>query len=68
MIFEKDKDTNLFLNKPIKKYFLGMAYNIGQIEGISVSENGMYFSGERFSIKIKKVTQSLYFVPFESLK
>ncbi|MPS72797.1 MAG: hypothetical protein E2590_06525 [Chryseobacterium sp.] len=68
MIFEKDKTGNLFFNKPIKKYSLGRAYNVGQIEGITATEKGIYISGERFSIKIKKVPQSLYFIPFKDLE
>jgi hypothetical protein len=68
MIFEKDETGNLFFNKPIKKYSLGRAYNVGQIEGITATEKGIYISGERFSIKIKKVPQSLYFIPFKDLE
>jgi len=68
MIFEKDEAGNLFFNKPLKKYFLGRAYNVGQIEGITATEKGIYISGERFSIKIKKVPQSLYFIPFKDLE
>ncbi|WP_333851977.1 hypothetical protein [Epilithonimonas sp.] len=68
MIFEKDEAGNLFFNKPLKKYSLGRAYNVGQIEGITATEKGIYISGERFSIKIKKVPQSLYFIPFEDLE
>lgn len=68
MIFEKDETGNLFFNKPLKKYSLGRAYNVGQIEGITATEKGIYISGERFSIKIKKVPQSLYFIPFEDLE
>ncbi|PZU80003.1 MAG: hypothetical protein DI529_17025 [Chryseobacterium sp.] len=68
MIFEKDETGNLFFNKPLKKYFLGRAYNVGQIEGITAAEKGIYISGERFSIKIKKVPQSLYFIPFKDLE
>ena len=67
MIFEKDENGNLFFNKPLKKYALGSAFNIGQIEGITATEKGIYISGERFSIKIKKVPQSLYFVPYEKI-
>ena len=67
-IFEKDETGNLFFNKPAKKYSLGRAFNIGQIEGITAMEKGIYISGERFSIKIKKVPQSLYFIPFKDLE
>lgn len=68
MIFEKNENDNLFFEKSAKKYFLGMAYNVGQVEGIAANENGIYISCERFSIKIKKVPQSLYFVPFKDLE
>lgn len=67
MIFEKDENGNLFFNKPLKKYALGRAFNVGQIEGITATEKGIYISGERFNIKIKKVPQSLYFVPYNDL-
>jgi len=67
MIFEKDETENLFFRKPTKKYSLGRAYNVGQIEGITATEKGIYISGERFNIKIKKVPQSLYFIPFNDL-
>jgi hypothetical protein len=68
MIFEKDETGNLFFNKAAKKYSLGRAYNVGQIEGITATEKGIYISGERFNIKIKKVPQSLYFIPFKDLE
>jgi len=68
MIFEKDDTGNLFFSKPIKKYFLGRAYNVGQIEGITATEKGVYISGERFSIKLKKVPQSLYFISYKDLE
>lgn len=68
MIFEKDETGNLFFNKPLKKFSLGRAFSIGQIEGITPTEKGIYISGERFSIKIKKVPQSLYFIPFKDLE
>ena len=68
MVFEKDENGNLFFNKPLKKFSLGRAFNIGQIEGIAATEKGIYISGERFNIKIKKVPQSLYFIPFKDLE
>ena len=68
MIFEKDENCNLFFNKPLKKFALGRAFNIGQIEGITATEKGIYISGERLNIKIKKVPQSLYFIPFKDLE
>lgn len=68
MIFEKDGSGDLFFNKPLKKFSLGRAFNIGQIEGITATEKGIYISGERFSIKVKKVPQSLYFIPYKDLE
>lgn len=68
MIFEKDETGNLFFNKPLKKFSLGRAFNIGQIEGITATEKGIYISGERFNLKVKKVPQSLYFIPFKDLE
>jgi len=68
MIFEKDNSGNLFFNRPLKKFALGRAFNIGQIEGITATEKGVYISGERFNIKLKKVPQSLYFIPFKDLE
>ncbi len=67
MIFRKDDSGNLFFNKPLKKFYLGRAFNIGQIEGVTATEKGVYISGERFSIKLKKVPQSLYFIPYEKI-
>ena len=68
MIFEKDETGNLFFNKPLKKFSLGRAFSIGQIEGITATEKGVYISGERFNIKIKKVPQSLYFISYKDLE
>ena len=68
MIFEKDETENLFFNKPLKKFSLGRAFSIGQIEGITATEKGVYISGERFNIKIKKVPQSLYFISYKDLE
>ena len=68
MIFEKDETGNLFFNKPLKKFSLGRAFNIGQIEGITATEKGVYISGERFNIKVKKVPQSLYFISYKDLE
>lgn len=68
MIFEKDETGNLFFNKPLKKFSLGRAFSIGQIEGITATHKGVYISGERFNIKIKKVPQSLYFISYKDLE
>ena len=65
-IFEKDDKGLFFSNKP-KKYFLGMAYKIGQIEGVTATSEGIYISNEAFNLKLVKVPQRLYFIPKEKL-
>lgn len=67
MIFEENSD-GLFFSKPSKKYKLGSALTIGQVEGIAVNKDGVYISNESFSKSIFKVKQSLYFVPFEKIE
>ena len=67
IIFEENSD-GLFFSKPSKKYKLGSALTIGQVEGIAVNKDGVYISNESFSKSIFKVKQSLYFVPFEKLE
>lgn len=67
MVFDKNQDSDLFFGRPLKKYFLGRAYNVGQVEGITATPKGIYISCERFSIKLKKVPQSLYFIPYKDL-
>ena len=67
MIFEGNSD-GLFFSKPSKKYKLGSALTIGQVEGIAVNKDGVYISNESFSKSIFKVKQSLYFVPFEKIE
>ena len=67
MIFKQNNDGLFFFN-PIKKYRLGSALTVGQIEGIAVDEQGIYISGEEFNLPIIKVKPYLYFIPFEKLK
>ena len=67
IIFEENSD-GLFFSKPSKKYKLGSALTIGQVEGIAVNKDGVYISNESFSKSIFKVKQSLYFVPFEKIE
>ena len=65
MVFENNK--GLFFGGNYKKYCLGSALSVGQIEGIAVNKNGIYFSNENFRKLIFKSRQSLYFVPFSEL-
>lgn len=66
-IFNESKSGIFFEEKP-KKYYLGSALSIGQIEGIAVAETGIYISGEEFISPFGKIKQRLYFIPKEKLK
>lgn len=67
MIFEGNSE-GLFFYKPLKKYKLGSFLSIGQVEGITINQDGIYISNEDFSKFIFSVKQRLYFIPFEKLK
>jgi hypothetical protein len=67
MIFQENSE-GLFFSKPLKKYKLGSATSVGQVEGIAVNKDGVYISNEDFSKFIFSVKQRLYFIPFEKLK
>lgn len=67
MIFQENSE-GLFFSKPLKKYKLGSATSVGQVEGIAVNKDGVYISNEDFSKLIFSVKQRLYFIPFEKLK
>ncbi|SDI60573.1 hypothetical protein SAMN05421846_110102 [Chryseobacterium taeanense] len=58
----------IFFSEDPKRYYLGSALSIGQIEGIAVDESGIYISGEKFHSPIGGSKQSLYFIPNERLK
>lgn len=66
-IFE-EMPNGLFFNGKHTKYKLGNALKIGQIEGISVNENGIFISSEKFRFPIKNVPPSFYYIPFQALK
>lgn len=61
-------DPGIFFKEKPEKYYLGSSLNLGQIEGITADENGIYISGEEFNLPIIKVKPYLYFIPFEKLK
>lgn len=67
VVFKTDNKEFVFNNK-YKKYKLGSVLSIGQIEGITVNEKGIYISGEGFFKSIFKVKPALYFIPFNALK
>lgn len=64
----KETEPGVFFNEAPRKYYLGSALSIGQIEGITVDGNGIYISGEQFKVSIGHAAQSLYFIPKEKLK
>ncbi|MDO4225620.1 MAG: hypothetical protein Q4C75_06990 [Bergeyella zoohelcum] len=66
-VFNKNEKGLFFSQKP-EKYFLGMATALGQVEGISVDETGIYISAERFKKRPFNVPQTLYFIPKNKLK
>ncbi|MEC5394365.1 hypothetical protein [Bergeyella sp. RCAD1439] len=66
-IFERDENGRFFGGKATK-YYLGMTSSVGQIEGIAVTKEGIYISGERFHRRPFKVPQRLYFIPQTELK
>lgn len=66
-VFSETSPGMFFKDKP-KRYYLGSALSIGQIEGIAVDETGIYISGEKFHSPFGGSKQSLYFIPQEKLK
>ncbi|KAB1230900.1 hypothetical protein [Chryseobacterium viscerum] len=66
-IFTETKPGIFFKERP-KHYYLGTALSIGQIEGISVDENGIYISGEKFKSPLGTTKPSFYFIPKEQVK
>ena len=66
-IFNETESGIFFKEKP-RKFYLGSALSIGQIEGIAVDQSGIYISGEQFITPLGKVKQQLYFIPQDQLK
>lgn len=64
----KETETGIFFKEKPKKYYLGSALSIGQIEGIEADENGIYISGEEFATPLGKAKPALYFIPQSKLK
>ncbi|WP_300672073.1 hypothetical protein [Soonwooa sp.] len=67
MVFEETED-GFFFSKKGKKYHLGSALSVGQIEGIAVNSEGIYLSSELFRTPLGTVKPRLYFIPIEKLK
>lgn len=64
----RETEPGIFFNENPKRYYLGSALSIGQIEGIAVDETGVYISGEKFHSPLGTAKQSLYFIPKEKLR
>ena len=64
----KETEPGIFFKEKPKKYYLGSALSIGQIEGIEADENGIYISGEEFATPLGKAKPALYFIPQSKLK
>lgn len=67
MIFD-ESDNQMFFSKIPKKYHLGSALSVGQIEGIAVNTEGVYLSSELFKTPLGTVKPRLYFIPKEKLE
>jgi len=67
MLFSKDSSSTFFTSKP-KKYKLGSLLTIGQIEGITVNEEGVYISGEGRTTSILDIKPAFYFIPHSVFK
>lgn len=65
-IFKEDENGNFF-SLPSKKYFLGLTFWVGQIEGITANNKGLYISGERFKTGFSDLSQSLFFLPYQTI-
>ncbi|UOE39223.1 hypothetical protein [Chryseobacterium oryzae] len=63
-----ETEPGIFFKENPKRFFLGSALSIGQIEGIAVNSEGIYISGEKFSSPLGGEKQSLYFIPKEKFK
>ncbi|WBV61280.1 hypothetical protein PFY12_03955 [Chryseobacterium camelliae] len=66
-IFQKT-EPGIFFKEDPKRYYLGSALSVGQIEGIAVDDSGVYISGEKFHSPLGGAKQSLYFIPKDKLK
>lgn len=66
-IFAETEPGIFFKEKP-KHYYLGSALAVGQIEGVTVNEAGIFISGEKFKSRLGTAKPSLYFISGEELK
>lgn len=57
-----------WLTPNFRKYRLGNALRVGQVEGVAVNDDGVYISAERFIFPLKTLPAQLYFIPHRILK
>ena len=62
------EDGKLFFSKPLKKHRLGSVLKLGQIEGITATDQGLYISAEGIKKSFLNIKPTLYFIPFSALK
>lgn len=63
-----ETEPGIFFKEQPKHYYLGTALALGQIEGISADESGIYISGEKFRSPLGSTKPSFYFIPKDQLK
>ncbi|UTX50191.1 hypothetical protein [Chryseobacterium sp. MA9] len=63
-----ETEPGIFFKQTPKHYYLGTAFSLAQIEGISVDEKGIYISGEKFNSPLGTTKPSFYFIPKDQLK
>ncbi|RQP10336.1 MAG: hypothetical protein EAS48_07480 [Chryseobacterium sp.] len=65
-VFE-ETERGLFFAGRHRRYRLGSAFSVAQIEGVTAADDGLYISGERFRHFGFDVPARLYFVPYTAL-
>ncbi|WP_417428851.1 hypothetical protein [Halpernia sp.] len=63
IVFKKSENDTFFRETP-KKYYLGSAFSLSQIEGIAVNKDGIYISGEEFHSPLGIKKGQFFFIPF----
>lgn len=59
----KESQRGIFFQNPPKKFYLGSALSVSQIEGIAVDGAGVYLSGEGIDVPLLKTQPKFYFIP-----
>lgn len=64
----KETEPGIFFKEKPKHYYLGSSLAVGQIEGVTVNQAGIFISGEKFKSRLGTAKPSLYFISGEELK